>query len=123
MSPAAAMTSVRARFSHPVGVRAIGTRLGVPLGQLTLNEPSDGLLIVGGLDIGLLHEIWTHRPWGRCFRHLYGGSRCGIGPPGCFGGGLGSAGWFGLAGGLGPAGFRSRCLGGGDASSSDGRWC
>ena len=70
---ATVMTSVGAGFVYAVSSYAVGGWLWVAcLCYLALNESSEQVVVVGGLYVGLLNEIWADRPWGRCFRYLEG---------------------------------------------------
>lgn len=49
-----------------MGLYSVGSWLSVACpGQLALNESSEHVVVVEGLDIDLFDEIWASRPWGR----------------------------------------------------------
>ena len=83
-------------FVHAIGLCMASAWLRVALlGQHALNKSFNPLVVIVGLDVGLLDKIWADRPWGRCFRHLGGSlaiSRCGGPTRARFGGGLGPLG-------------------------------
>ena len=67
------MTSAGVRFVDAMGLCSAGKWLRIVyLSQLSLNESSEHVVVIGGLDIGLFDEIWAGRPWGRRSRDFEG---------------------------------------------------